>query len=85
MNDFIMPAFKEQTRGRKSQVFFFRDMEGAVYEVHSIRRFSELTELPLKSFYSLTSGRSKSLKGITLVDPEDAPENTRKVFADTGK
>lgn len=86
MTDFIMPSIKPQCRGRKSQTFHFRDLEGAVYEVHSIRRFSELTGIPLKSFYALTSGRANTLYGITLLSEEDEiPVDVRKVFANTGK
>lgn len=86
MTDFIMPAIKPQCRGRKSQTFYFRDLEGAVYEVHSIRRFSELTNIPLKSFYALTSGRANTLYGITVVgEDEEIPENVRVVTSDTGK
>lgn len=85
MNDFIMPAIKPQSRGRKSQTFYFRDLEGQVYEVHSIRRFSELTGIPLKSFYALTSGRAKTLYGLTFIEPEEIPENVRIVYANTGK
>lgn len=70
MSKFIMPAIKAQSRGRKSQTFYFRDLEGKVYKVNSIRRFSELTEIPMKSFYALTSGRAATLYGLTLV-PED--------------
>lgn len=70
MSKFIMPAMKAQSRGRKSQTFFFRDLEERVYKVNSIRRFSELTEIPMKSFYALTSGRAATLYGLTLV-PED--------------
>ena len=86
MTDFIMPAMKPQSRGRKSQVFYFRDLEGAVYEVHSIRRFSELTNTPLKSFYALTSGRANTLKGLTLLrDLEEVPADVRVVTSNTGK
>lgn len=85
MTDFIMPAIKPQSRGRKSQTFYFRDLEGAVYEVHSIRRFSELTGIPLKSFYALTSGRANTLYGITLVDESEIDtKNVRKVYSNTG-
>lgn len=83
MNKIKMPAMKPQTRGRKSQVFFIRDVEGDVFEVHSLRRFAELTKKPLKSYYSLTSGRSATFFGMTMVDPEDAPDDCILVTADT--
>lgn len=86
MNEFIMPAIKPQSRGRKSQTFYFRDLEGAVYEVHSIRRFSELTSIPLKSFYALTSGRANTLYGMTMLGEDDVvPQDVRKVYSNTGK
>lgn len=84
MSKFVMPAIMPQSRGRKAQTFHFRDLEGKVYEVNSIRRFSELTEIPLKSFYALTSGRSATLYGLTLVgEHEEIPEDVIVVNADT--
>lgn len=84
MSKFIMPAMKPQSRGRKAQTFHFRDLEGKVYEVNSIRRFSELTEIPMKSFYALTSGRSATLYGLTMVgSDEKIPDDVIVVNADT--
>lgn len=84
MSKFIMPAIKPQSRGRKSQTFFFLDLEGKVYEVNSIRRFSELTGIPMKSFYALTSGRAATLYGLTLLSEDsEIPKERIVVNADT--
>ena len=68
MNKFVMPTLESQPRGPKPNPVNLVDKEGKVYHVLSLRRFSELTGIPAKSFYPLIKGKAKTLYGLTVFE-----------------
>lgn len=85
MSKFVMPTLEAQPRGPKPKQVNLVDKEGKVYKVNSLRRFSELTGIPVKSFYPLVNGKAKTLYGLTVYEGDIDSVEHYIVDSDTNK
>lgn len=65
---FPMPTIKPGRRGQPPKGITIIDSEGKIYKLNSVRRFSEMLDIPRESFYALSARKMKSLYGMKMYD-----------------
>lgn len=85
MTNFVMPTLESQPRGPKPKPVNIIDKDGKVYHVKSLKRFAELTNIQVKSFYPLINGRAKTLYGLSIYEGDINDVEHFVVDRDTGK
>lgn len=68
MSKFVMPTLESQPRGPKPKPVNIIDKTGNIYHVKNLKRFAELLNIQVKSFYPLINGRAKTLYGLSMYE-----------------